>query len=176
MNLGLFVLRVVIGLLLAGHGSQKLFAWFGGSGLAGTATAFESIGLRPGMLHARAAGAAELAGGLLLTFGLITPIGSALVIAVMVAAIATVHASKGVWVANGGYEYNLVLIATAFALAGVGPGNWSLDSALNADATGAGWALLALAAGLIGGAAAVLSGQSSGRPADTTFTQPRPTP
>src|SRR5437764_10754360 len=86
-ELGLFVLRLVIGLLLAGHGAQKLFGWFGGHGLRGTAGFFDQLGLRPGMLHARAAGLMEFCGGTLLVLGLLTPFASMALIAVMTAAV-----------------------------------------------------------------------------------------
>jgi putative oxidoreductase len=159
MDLALLVIRLVVGLLFMSHGAQKLFGILGGRGLEGTAGVFDAIGLRPGHLHARAAGAAELVGGALLALGLLTPVGAALAIAVMVAAIATVHLPKGLWNTGGGYEYNVVLIAAAFALAGVGPGDWSLDHALGIDWSSTGWALAALAAGLIGGLGAVLGGR-----------------
>src|SRR3954469_22112274 len=97
MDLGLLVLRVVIGLLFAGHGAQKLFGAFGGGGLEGTAEMFDNIGLRPGALHARAAGTFEFMGGLLLALGLFTPFAAAALIAVMTAAVVTVHAPNGVW-------------------------------------------------------------------------------
>ena len=159
MDLALLVIRIVIGLLLVGHGAQKLFGVLGGPGLKGTADMFDAIGLRPGHLHARAAGTAEIVGGTLLALGLLTPVGAALVIAVMVAAIVTVHVPKGIWNSVGGYEYHLVLIAGAFALAGVGPGDWSLDEALRIDWSSTGWALAALGAGLIGGLGAVIGGR-----------------
>jgi putative oxidoreductase len=159
MDLALLVLRVVLGLLFVGHGSQKLFGAFGGPGLKGTADMFDAISLRPGHLHARAAGMAEVVGGVLLALGLLTPVGAAMVIAVMVAAIITVHLQKGIWNIDGGYEYDLVLIAAAFALAGVGPGGWSLDNALGIDWSSTGWALAALAAGVIGGIGAVMVGR-----------------
>jgi putative oxidoreductase len=165
MDLALLVLRIVVGGLFVGHGAQKLFGSFGGHGLAGTAGFFENIGLRPGMLHARAAGAAEFFGGALLALGLFTPFAAAALIATMVAAIVTVHYTKGVWVTEGGYEYNLVLIAVAFALAGAGPGAWSLDHAFSLDLAGTGWALGALVAGIVGGYGAVLGGRSAGRTA-----------
>src|SRR5947199_8084248 len=107
MHLGLFVLRLVVGLLFAGHGAQKLFGVFGGHGLQGTAGFFEAIGLKPGRLHATFAGAAEFFGGLLLALGFLTAFASAAVIAVMVAAVITVHWTKGLWSTGGGYEYNL---------------------------------------------------------------------
>jgi putative oxidoreductase len=173
MNLALLVLHVVVGLLFFAHGAQKLFGWFGGYGIEGTAGFMDSIGLRPGRLHAMAAAFAETVGGLLLALGLFTPIGSALVISVMVAAILTVHISKGFFNTEGGYEFNVTLIAAAFALAGVGPGEWSLDNVFDISWNGTGWALIALGAGIAGGVAAVLSGRaSSPSPAD----QAPPTP
>lgn len=163
MDLALFVLRAVVGLLLAGHGAQKLFGAFGGGGLDGTAGMFDNIGLRPGWLHARAAGAMEFAGGALLALGLFTPFAAAAIIAVMTAAVITVHAPNGIWNTNKGYEFNLVIAAAVFALAGVGAGAWSLDNAFGFDLHGAVWAIGALIAGLIGGGGAVLSGRTSAR-------------
>jgi putative oxidoreductase len=159
MDLALLVLRVVVGLFFAGHGAQKLFGKFGGHGLDGTAGFFESLGMRPGRVHAAAAGAAELTAGVLLVLGLATPLAAALIIAVMTVAIVTAHASKGPWVTDGGYEYNVVLIAAAFALAGAGPGELSLDGAIGwmADVSGTGWALGALGAGLLGAVGALAS-------------------
>ena len=159
MDLGLLALRVVVGLLFAGHGAQKLFGVLGGGGLERTAGMFDQIGLRPGAFHARAAGTAEFMGGLLIAFGLLTPFAAAALIGVMTAAVITVHAPKGIWNTNQGYEYNLVLVAVAFALAAVGPGAWSLDNAFGLDLSGADWGLAALAAGLIGGVGAVASGR-----------------
>lgn len=159
MSLGLLVLRLVVGLLFVGHGAQKLFGWFGGPGIEGTAAGFERSGLRPGRLHARAGGLAEFGGGVLLVLGLLTPLAAAALIGVMTAAILAVHVRKGLWVTEGGFEYNLVLIGAAFALVAVGPGTWSLDDALALDLAGAGWALAALAAGLLGGLGAALSGR-----------------
>jgi putative oxidoreductase len=163
MNLGLLVLRVVVGLLFAGHGAQKLFGYFGGYGLKGTAGFFEGIGLKPGHVHATSAGIMEFGGGLLLALGLITPIASAALIAVMTAAVITVHFPKGVWVTDGGYEYNLVLGAVAFALAGIGSGAWSLDHAFGISMHGVLWALGALAVGALGGLGAVLGGRAVSR-------------
>ena len=164
MNLGLLVLRLVIGLLFVGHGAQKLFGIWGGHGLKGTAGFFESIGLKPGRVHAFAAGLFELGGGLLLALGLITPIASLVLIATMTAAIATVHYAKGLWSTNGGYEFNLVLVAGVFALAAAGAGNWSLDHALSLSDHGVLWAIGALVIGLVGGAGAVISGRLYDRP------------
>jgi putative oxidoreductase len=156
MDPTLLVFRIVVGALFVGHGSQKLFGAFGGQGIEGTAATFEKLGLRPGRLHATAAGMAEAGGGLLVALGLLVPLGSAVLVATMTAAIVTVHARNGIWVTQNGFEYNLVLIAGAFLLAGVGPGSWSLDDALGLGLSGTGWALAALAAGLAGGFGAVL--------------------
>ena len=160
MDLALLVLRIVVGLLFAGHGAQKLFGAFGGGGLEGTAGMFDNIGLRPGWLHARAAGTLEFAGGALLALGLFTPFAAAAIIAVMTAAVITVHAPNGIWNTNRGYEFNLVMAAAVFALAGVGAGAWSLDNALGFDLNGAVWAIGALVVGVIGGVGTVLSGRA----------------
>src|SRR5829696_814386 len=163
MDLALIVLRLVVGLLFVGHGAQKLFGVFGGGGLDGTTQMFDKIGLRPGWLHARASGTAEFAGGALLALGLFTPFAAAALIAVMTAAVLTVHAPNGIWNTNQGYEFNLVMAATVFALAGIGVGSWSLDNAFGFDLHGVIWAIAALAAGVIGGLGSVLSGWMSGR-------------
>jgi putative oxidoreductase len=163
MDLALLVLRVVVGLLFVGHGAQKLFGSFGGGGLEGTTDMFDGIGLRPGWLHARLGGTSEFVGGALLALGLFTPFAAAALIGVMVAAIITVHAPNGIWNTNRGYEYNLVMIAAVFALAGVGPGAWSLDNALGFDLHGTVWAIAALAAGIIGGIGSVIAGRTASR-------------
>src|SRR3954463_8230815 len=151
MNVGKLALRGVIGPLFVGHGTQKLFGWFGGHGLEGTAGFFEQgIGLRPGKRHATAAGLSEAVGGALLTAGALTPLASSMIIGTMVTAIRKVHAPKGPWVTEGGYEYNAVLIATMVAIAESGPGKPSVDAALFPRMKGTGWALLALAAGPAG--------------------------
>jgi putative oxidoreductase len=154
MKLGLALLRLVVGSLFMGHGLQKLLGWFGGSGLAGTAAGFESLGLRPGRAHAAAAGAGETAGGALIAAGLFTPLGGSLLSGTMITAIRKVHGANGPWAADGGYEYNLVLLAAVLALADLGPGEWSLDHALGIRRAGPGWALAQLAAGAVGSLAA----------------------
>src|SRR5205085_12665304 len=116
MMLGASAIRAVVGPLFVGHGTQKLFGWFGGHGIEGTGSAFESMGLKPGKRHATAAGLAETLGGALLTLGFLTPVGATLVSGTMVTAIRKAHAQNGPWVANGGYEYNAVLIAAMLAL------------------------------------------------------------
>jgi putative oxidoreductase len=162
MRFALFLLRAVIGVLFIGHGAQKVLGKFGGYGPEGTGQFFDSIGLKPGKAMALAAGGTEMGGGTLLTLGLGTPAAQAGLTSVMAAAVWTVHKDKGIWVSDGGYEYNLVLVAALFALTASGPGALSLDEALDMERTGLGWALLGLLAG-IGGAAAILtSSQSAG--------------
>jgi putative oxidoreductase len=146
---------------MMGHGAQKLFGSFGGHGPAGTGEFFESLGLSPGRQMAILAGVGELTGGALLALGLLTPLSAALLSAVLLTAAWTAHRGAGIWVAEGGYEYNLVLIAGLFALTAVGAGAWSLDNALGIDANGTGWALAELGAALIGAVVAVAVGRSA---------------
>jgi putative oxidoreductase len=153
--MGIGILRAIVGLLFMGHGLQKLKGWFGGPGPEGTGQFFESLGLRPGKRHAVAAGAAETTGGALLALGLLTPLAGALLTGTMATAIKTVHLPNGPWAADGGWEYNAVLIALLFAVTDVGPGRVSLDHRLGTELTGPGWAIAELVAGL-GGAAANL--------------------
>ena len=160
MELGLFALHAVIGLLLVGHGLQKLVGAFGGHGIEGTAGFMESLGLRPGRANAMAAGLGETIGGGLLALGFLTPIGAAVVIAVMVTAALTAHAGKPIWSQEGGPELPLINGVAAFALAGAGAGAWSLDNAFGLDMAGPGWAVAALAAGVIGGVGAVAVGRA----------------
>src|SRR6202007_19125 len=127
VKLGLAVLRMIVGTLFIGHGLQKLAGWFGGHGLTATGKVFESLGLRPGKAHATLWGLGETAGGALLAAGLLTPLGASLISGSMITAISKVHAKNGVWVSNGGFEYNLVLLAAVFAISDLGPGAWALD-------------------------------------------------
>ncbi|HEX3433672.1 MAG TPA: DoxX family protein [Solirubrobacteraceae bacterium] len=150
MRIGRLLLRLVVGGFFFGHGTQKLLGWFGGNGLQGTAEGFESLGLRPGKVHASAAGVTEAGGGTLLLLGLETPLAAAMLTATMLTAIRTVHGKNGPWASNGGYEYNVVLIAVAIALAEIGPGPLSLDALRGRERAGTGWALAALGAGAIG--------------------------
>jgi len=150
MKLGLTALRATLGAVFFAHGAQKLFGWFGGHGLEATGGAFDSMGLKPGKRNAVTAGASEAGGGALLALGLATPAASAALIGVMSQAVRTVHIDKGFFVTDGGYEYNLVLGAAAFAIADTGPGPWSLDEKLGIRAKGPLVALAALGAGLAG--------------------------
>lgn len=150
MTLGSTVIRGVIGPLFVGHGTQKLFGWFGGHGLEGTGGYFESLGLRPGRKHATAAGMAEAVGGALLTLGAMTPLATTMISGTMVTAIRKAHGSNGPWVTEGGYEYNLVVLAAMTALADRGPGRLSVDAALFPRWSGPAWAALSLGAAVAG--------------------------
>ncbi|MFH5182301.1 DoxX family protein [Paenibacillus sp. TAB 01] len=126
VSTGLLIIRLVVGLLFAGHGAQKLFGWFGGHGLKGTGGWFDSIGLKPGFLVALLAGLAELIGGLLFAAGVWTSVGGILIALTMIGAIITVHGKNGLWVTSNGIEYNLVLLAVAIGVALIGPGAYVL--------------------------------------------------
>ena len=156
MDIGRLAARAVIGGLFVGHGTQKLFGWFGGPGLQGTEQMMDALEMRPARANAVAAGLSETAGGALVVLGAATPVAAASLIGTMATAIEKVHKPNGPWVAQGGWEYNAVLIAALFAITEAGPGPASLDSRLGIDLSGPVWALAALAAGA-GGAAALLS-------------------
>src|SRR6266446_4682524 len=104
MSIGLLILRLVVGLTLAAHGTQKLFVWFGGYGLTGTGGFLEQLGFVPGRRNALVAGLAETGAGVLLALGLATPVAAAVALSVMVVAGVSAHASKGFFAHNGGYE------------------------------------------------------------------------
>jgi putative oxidoreductase len=128
-DLGLLVLRAGVGGALFAHGAQKLFGWFGGGGIEGTAAMFDSIGFTPGKTNAIAAGLGEAGGGALLALGLATPAAGAAVAGTMVVA-SSMHAPSGFFAQNGGLEYPAMLGVVGAALALTGPGELSLDGAL----------------------------------------------
>src|ERR1700731_4042407 len=128
--LGLLILRLGIGLILAAHGAQKLFGVWGGPGMARWVQSVQRLRIRPAHAWAWVAALSEFGGGLLLALGLLSPLGSLAIAGAMLVAIATVHLAKGFWLSKGGFEYNLSLIVAAAAIAVIGPGQYSLDSAL----------------------------------------------
>jgi putative oxidoreductase len=130
MSYGLLALRVILGLVMAGHGAQKLFGWFGGGGPKGTGGMFGQLRFRAPLVMALVAGVAEFGGGLLLAMGLLTPLAALAITGVMINAVATVHWRNGLWSHAGGYEYNLIILAAVVALAATGPGDYSLDAAI----------------------------------------------
>jgi len=152
LGVGLLVVRVVLGLLMAAHGSQKLFGWFGGHGIAGTGSFLESIGFRPGQLFARVAATTELVSGLLVALGLLGPVGPALMLSVMIVAAVSVHAKNGLLSTSNGIEVPLFYGAVAVGLALIGFGSYSLDALLGLQSLYTPtWAVVALAIGAIGG-------------------------
>lgn len=169
MDLGRLIARGVIGGYFVGHGTQKLFGSFGGPGIEGTTGMMTSLQLRPARRNAYAAAVTETAGGALLGLGLATPAAAAALIGVMTTALRTVHLPNGPWVANGGYEYNLVLIAALTALAEDGPGNISFDAVLGYKRPGA---LVGLGALALGVAASTLTIEMGRRaPAEDPVTE-----
>ena len=156
--------RVLIGGLFVGHGTQKLFGWFGGPGRAGTEGMMEALQMRPARLNALAAGVTETASGAMLVAGLGTPLAAAGITGVMTTAIRKVHLANGPWVSNGGWEYNAVLIAAVIDLAEGGPGEYSLDRALGIERSGTAVALAALALG-VGSSALTIAAGRRGAPA-----------
>jgi putative oxidoreductase len=176
MKIGRLILRLVVGGYFVGHGTQKLFGWFGGHGPAGTAQFFESLGLRPGKQHAIAAGTAEAGGGALLVLGAATPLASAALIGTMLTAIKRVHLKNGPWVTDQGYEYNLVLIAAVAALAETGPGSPSIDDARGSTMYGPKWAVLSLLLGALGAAGAHVVAESGPAPEPAPEPAPAPAP
>jgi putative oxidoreductase len=169
MSVGRLAARTVIGGLFIGHGTQKLFGWFGGPGPAGTEAMMDSLALRPAKAAALLGGLTETVGGSLLAAGLATPLAAAGLTGVMTTAIRKVHWPNGPWAANGGWEYNVVLIAAMTALVDTGPGDLSLDHLLGIERRGPGWALGALTLG-VGTAAATMAIGRRGTAATTAAT------
>jgi putative oxidoreductase len=153
VSIGMLIIRIVVGLLFIGHGTQKLFGWFGGHGRSGTTGFMESLGYPAPGAAAVVGGVAETLGGVLLLLGLLTPLGSLLVIAMMVSAMLAVHVRNGMWNTSGGIELPLVYAVVAAAIA-FGPGRFSLDRVI-----GWGWnqrvvAIAAIALGVVAGVVA----------------------
>ena len=165
MDVGLALARLVLGLLMAAHGSQKLFGWFGGHGLAAVSGVFDALGFRPGLVFAAAAALTEVVSGLLVALGLLGPIGPALMLAVMIVAAVSVHWQNGLFAMSNGIELPLLYATGATALALTGPGRYSLDALFGLTPVwtpSVVWSALAL--GIIGG----LGNLALRRPAPTT--------
>ena len=154
MDIGLALARLIFGLLMAAHGAQKLFGWFGGYGVAAVAGMFQSLGFRPGRFFAITAALAEFAGGLLLALGLFGPVGPSLMLSVMIVAAVSVHLKNGVFATSNGIEVPLLYGAAGAALALSGPGRFALDTLLGLESV---WTpaltWIALGIGVAGGAA-----------------------
>lgn len=156
MYTALLLARVVIGLLMAAHGAQKLFGWFGGYGLAKTGGFFEQLGFHPGKTFAAAASVAELTGGLLVALGLLGPVGPALIVSVMIVAALTVHWSHGLFASDNGIEVPLLYVTAALSFVLMGYGPYSLDAWLGiADRWTPAASATVVGAGVLGGLANV---------------------
>ncbi|MGH2686555.1 MAG: DoxX family protein [Actinomycetota bacterium] len=147
MDIGMLILRLVVGGLMFGHGTQKLFGWFGGGGVGGTKGFFGSLGYPAAGTLAVVAGMAEAGGGLLLGTGFLTPLGAAAITGVLFNAIVTAHWPK-VWNTEGGLEFPLAMATAAIAVAFAGPGRFSLDALAGWSLAGSTWGLVALGIGV----------------------------
>ncbi|GAA2406977.1 DoxX family protein [Nonomuraea africana] len=172
-DIGVLMLRVPAGLLLMGHGAQKLFGWFGGGGPDKTGEVMTALGYPHGKLMGLAAGLGELGSGAGIALGAATPLSSAGLIATMTNAAVSAHLPQGLWAQHGGFEYPLVLGAGAASLAVHGPGKLSVDAVLGCERKGLAWGVAALALGL-GAAAAVLTlrRQHTGEPSEAEAEEP----
>jgi putative oxidoreductase len=168
LGVGLLIARVVLGLLMAAHGTQKLFGWFGGHGLNTTGEFFVQLGFQPGRLFATAASVGEVTSGLLVALGFLGPVGPALMISVMLVAAISVHWANGLFATTNGIEVPLLYATGAFGLALAGFGPYSLDALLGITAA---WTprvtMIVLAVGIVGGAVNLLLRQRQA-PARTT--------
>src|SRR5438105_3384528 len=166
MDIGMLALRVVVGALFIGHGTQKLFGWFEGHGLEGTGGFMESLGWEPGKRYAALGGVAETAGGALLVLGFLTPLAGALIVGMMLNAILAVHLENGPWASNGGYELPLVMGAAAAAIALAGPGSISVDGVVGFSRLNGVWGLLGILVGVLAGAVANSTRRTAEGPAE----------
>jgi putative oxidoreductase len=167
MSYGILFLRVIVGFTIAAHGAQKLFGAFGGQGLHGTGEGFRALRFRQPLAMVLLAGTAEFGGGLLLASGLLTPFAALAIAIVMLTSIGAVHWRNGFWSTNGGYEYNLVIWATAVAIAATGPGRFSFDRLIGWDdnLSGLWWGVGVLGVSAVVAAATLELGRVSARPA-----------
>jgi putative oxidoreductase len=176
MDTGLLILRIVVGLLLVGHGTRRLFGWFGGRGLVGTARYFESVGYWPPKFMTSFAISAEIVGGAALAAGFMTRLAAAVVIGAMLNAVA-IHWRNGMWAADNGFEYPLVTAAAAATLAFTGAGTASLDARVGLGGASIEAGLFAVALGLLAGTAFLISraaARSEGGPAWEPKPKPKP--
>jgi putative oxidoreductase len=165
MKFARLLARLFIGGMFIGHGTQKLFGWFGGPGIDGTTGMMEKLELAPPRANAYAASLSETLGGAAIALGAATPLAAASLIGTMTTAIRTVHLKNGFWSTGGGYEYNLTIIAALLLIVDGGPGPLSVDGALGIEETGAGVALGALALGVLGSTVTLAAARAAGQKA-----------
>jgi putative oxidoreductase len=165
MKFARLLARLFIGGMFVGHGTQKLFGWFGGPGLDGTTGMMDKLGLAPPRANAYAASLSETLGGAAIALGAFTPAAAASLIGTMTTAIRTVHLKNGFWSTGGGYEYNLTIIAALLLIVDGGPGALSVDGLLGIEETGAGTALGALALGVLGSTVTLAAAKAAGEKA-----------
>lgn len=170
-DLGLLIIRLTTGALLAGHGAQKLFGWFGGYGLQGTGGWLESFGLRPGHRWAALAGFGEFGGGILTALGLFHPVGPLLTLGPMGVATGTAHAGKPIWVTEGGAELPVTNIAIGLGLTLAGPGRYSLDKVLGIKVPG--YLVMLVAIGVAAGIGVAMASRAASetQPAEASTNQ-----
>lgn len=156
----LLILRLGMGLMLCAHAANKVF---GAGGLEGTTRWFASLGLRPAWLHARLAATTEFGAGVLMASGFLLPAASAAYVGLMTVAAFTDHKGKGFFVFKGGWEYVALVGLVAACLVGLGPGRWSVDSALGLRITGLGWAGAAVGLGIVSGFALLMTARERSR-------------
>jgi putative oxidoreductase len=151
MSYGLLLLRLAVGSIMAAHGAQKLFGWWGGPGIQGTAGMCSNLAYRVPFLMACGLAFSEFGGGLALATGFLTPLGALAVTVVMINAVYLIHWPKGFFNGNGGFEFNLLIASTAVALAMTGPGRFAIDRAIGWDdnISGLWWGLGVLAAAVV---------------------------
>lgn len=169
MSYGILLLRIVLGLAIAGHGAQKLFGSFDGPGPRGTADAFGGLRFRNPYAMAILAGLAEFVGGLAFAAGFLTPLAALAIAVVMLNAVVTVHWQNGFWASAGGYEFPLVIWATAIAIATTGGGRFSVDRLLGwtDELSGLGWGIGVMAGSMLISLATLTLGRHPAAAADT---------
>lgn len=164
MEVGLLIIRVVIGGVMVFHGTEKLFGWWGGEGIAGAADFFGRQGFRPPRMMAAVAGLTETGGGLLLACGALTPLGAVMLVGTFVN-ILVLHLPNGLSRRRNGFEYELVLLAGTLGIAFAGSGSISVDAAAGLDLSDPRWGWLVLGVGVLSGLAVSATRARTPRPA-----------
>jgi putative oxidoreductase len=167
MDTGILIIRVLFGLAIAAHGTQKLFGWFGGYGIKGTGGFFETLGFRPGAAFATAAGLSEMGGGLLIALGLFTPFGAAAVLSAMLVAMVSVHLKNGFFAMGNGIELPFLYAVAAVGVGLAGPGSISLDRVLSVNFVEEPYVATGLLVAAVVGAAVTLSLRQKNAPVPT---------